>query len=80
VEDREIFLFGALLIQLLAQGREGFQPTAAEPETMRLRPPAAGMEFAVVEGESFSPSCPTLIMVRNPNAARYPRLLLESSF
>ena len=42
------------------------------------RPPA--MEFALVESESFSPSCPTLIMVWNPNALSSHWLFLESSF
>jgi hypothetical protein len=32
------------------------------PPTRRHPPPAA-MEFAVVEGESFSPCCSTLVMV-----------------
>jgi hypothetical protein len=32
------------------------------PPTRRHPPPAA-MDFAVVEGESFSPSCSTLVMV-----------------
>jgi len=32
------------LFQLLAQGREGFQPAAAEPGTLRLRPPPSRLQ------------------------------------
>jgi len=82
VEDREIFFLVAFFFHFSLKAGRAFnrQPPSPGHCAFALPPPAAAMEFAVVEGESFSPSCPTLIMVRNPNAARYPRLLLESSF
>jgi hypothetical protein len=62
-QDESILLLS--VIQLLHQGRESFHSAAAEPDIpapLPARPPA-GMEFALLESESFSPSYPTLIMV-----------------